>query len=669
MKSKTLAFAAAAFFLLAGIIAAQDASETQPVGVKKAEASPDSQPAKSAVIRPAQTRPAKAACESVLRRIPADAMGFVAINNFADSCKTLQAFLKESGMAKLIASESGLDFNEDLPLQLKNLFRFGDGFNPNGGLAVVLLNTDKYGYDLLKALDLEDAASPPASNAADQPDGDTPPFVILLPGRRVESVLENFDVEKDESGGWHFTVPGEGKWFAAQAGDYIALSLNSKAVAAITGIKKSAVDKLSKEHAELIARSHLAVHVDFAVSGPAVLRIIKAIEKAQEEDQENDFGYFFFPFGLLQGAFKKAAIAAKDIVPQAGEFTLAIKASKENLGFDALVSFKPESVIGKLLAGYKAPDKSLIGRLPDVGCVFAAGKSIPDSKQAAEHAGAFTEALKGLLELVASEKLEVPKELHDKMVKFEDQLIRQITSARLVLGRAPDNAGMFGLAVVLECQNAAKVKALFADLPALAGEFCKDVLGKADDDLGKFTFSHKKGAEKADDKAVDVVEISHPELESDADAKEHVTAIFGEDKIRLFVADADEKTVVITLGGGKNFMKEAIKAAKGGGNIEKNREVAQACNQMPDNLFLLMVFSVSNLYELINNAAAQMGEPDVVPPFQCKIPFILGAGAQGSSLRGKLILPAPVIKELLKSLSGEDDSNIQDEPPSAPAGK
>ncbi|HUU58776.1 MAG TPA: hypothetical protein VMZ50_04475, partial [Phycisphaerae bacterium] len=122
----------------------------------------------------------------------------------------------------------------------------------------------------------------------------------------------------------------------------------------------------------------------------------------------------------------------------------------------------------------------------------------------------------------------------------------------------------------------------------------------------------------------------------------------GEARIRVFLAAPDRQTLVLTFGGSKAFLGEALKVAKGGGTIPADAEVRKVMVSMPQNPCMVLLLNGGNLWKVIRHAVEAMGED--LPPFEIttQTPIALGAAIRGTSLHAVLYVPNQLVKEIVK---------------------
>ena len=590
----------------------------------------------------AQNTAATGPAESVLKHIPAGAMGYVVVNNIQDTTTKIEKFMTSVGaMPPPQPNVPPVSILQEL----RKAAKLGDGFNPNAGAAVVLLDLKQFGINLPKlALSGITGEEPDEKDAKALAAGF--PFVLYVPGSSIEGVFGNYEiVKKDQE---FATVQLRmGKMFASSAGSYILLSPNKAALKAVASADKKTGDELSKAKTALITRNDIAYHVDFKLLAPTVTALIDAAGK-QAASEEPDIGK------ILNIYFSMITKLFGQLDSEAG----GIRIDKTGIVAESLDTAKTGSEIAKSWTAMgKAKSRGgagVLDSLPSLPYVVAFG--------AAGESGA-TGNLDFLTKLIddvlAIEPLatKLTAETKAKTRKVAADLIDQVGEVQFVGGGAPAGNGMFGLAWSIKCKDSAKLKALLADKAALAQTFITTLIDDKDAKALKITYS--KDIEKAGDVSIDAIEISHPEmLKMKENERTEMTKILGEDKIRFLIAAPDKQTVVVTFAGSTAMTGKAVAAASGKGTIPKAPGTAAALEVLPKDPNMLVFLNVANLMDVIRNGmASQIEDPEqrqqmlaIVPQFQCKTPIAIGAKLENDTAHAVLYVPSDLIKEAIPAV-------------------
>ena len=572
-------------------------------------------------------------------QLPAGALGYIVVNNVKATTGNVEKFLGTIGLGDML----GEDMPGGLVQMIQGMARLGEGFNPNGGAAAVMLDPEQFGVDLVQMI--MGQGRKPEGAPAEQP---KLPFVIIVPGTGVKEVFGMY--ETAPAGRYTEVKLRMGKMFAADSGGYVLLSPTPKALDAILAANKKAASELPAEQRALLSRADLGMHINMKVVAPIFNKFTAMIEQQiagmqQMQQQMAEEGQPMPPTPDMQIAGLVAPVMGfyRELISQMESVTAGVRLAQSGIVVEEMASFVPDSALGRMMAAYGVSDKPPLNRLPNLPYVLAMGALIPEGEAKQQIVKLSQDMLEKILALPALAKLS--DETKAKTRKLVADYNNQVTGVQIVAGGAPEGSGVFGLSIVLQCKDAATLRGLLAEEVALADEIIKTLIQGPEAQQLKLTYD--RSIDSIGDGAVDSITVSHPELlELDEDERAEMTKIIGEDKIRFLVASADDKTVVVTFGGGKAFLAEALKAGKGGGTILTAAQTEQAMTLMPKNCSVLMLINVGNLFDVITTAMKVI-DPDEVLPFRIKTktPIAYGGGVTGGSGHVVLHIPNELIAE------------------------
>ncbi len=528
----------------------------------------------------------KVAAGEILKHIPADCMGFVVVNNANALTGKVDAFVKAiSPEGQPLLPAAALDM-------LKGAAQLGQGFNPNAPLAAVMLDPQQYGVDLLKM-----GRTQPADDGAEPP---KPPLVLLIPGKDPAAVLAAHGPVKDGD-----YVKTDGKTYWKQVGSFIVGSPNKKAVAAVAATAKSVAGRLSAADKALIARNDVAAWVDFKIVWPiaevGLGGLAKMIE-GQDEAAAKQVAGVFAMYGTL---FK-----------QVDDLALGVRLAPTGIVVETRVTCKAGSLAAKALAAAKPVTGSLLSRLPNGPYVFAMGMRGMSTVPEDLNMKMFDQMMTGALVPGLSEENKA------KLRKLAGDFQGLVDGVQVCVGGSAGGEGQIALAYVLECTSAEKVRALLPEYIESVGEIYKAM---EDPNIKKVVLKYHKGLETVAGglAKVDVISVGHPALdELGEDDRAQLKAILGADKLQIMVAEADKKTLVLTLGGGKGFLTAALKTAAGSsGKIGADAGAAKALAMLPKNRMAVGLLNVGNIFKLVKKIAVALGEEP--PPLEIDAPVPL----------------------------------------------
>lgn len=570
--------------------------------------------------------------EPVITHIPAGAMGFVVVNDLQSMTGKVDKFMDKLGFGEMLSQPDPSDPEKTIKMSVLDLLRgaaaLGDGFNPKGGLAAVMLDLKAFDIDLMGLIG--GGGAPAQENGQAKPEPKLP-VVIFVPGKDVKSVLGAYNPE--QAGKYMKVTLPVGTMFAGQVGSYVMISPNDKALDAVATATKKAPTELPAEQLKAISQSDIAYVMNGKVAGPVLAELMQVAE-AQMSANAGEMA------PLLGTYFR----IYREALSQLGAVTVAGRFVEDGLVFDELVAFQPDTPYAKAMESAKLTGKTSLSALPNLPYVLAIGASASTSEQNVQV------GLDMINSLMLNEPLAgMPDDLKASIKKLYQDVADQVTGMQIVGGGAPEGSGVFGVSFVIKCKDSAKMKLLLAEKARIAQALVKH-FGADEPDLQKLSIKYVKGAQTVGEISADAVVIEHPEMEDmgENDRAEMKKAL-GEDKINFRVAATDKNTVVVTFGGSNAFFAEAVKsAASGTGKIGTDSDSLKATKYMPAERQMVALFSASNLYDVIVAGMKVMAPEEELPPFKitCKTPIAMGAGTTGKSAHIVFFVPTDLIKDI-----------------------
>jgi len=670
-----IAFLLSASLVIAAATAQQQTTADQP------EATTET-PAVQPVPESAPAAPTMPKAEPVLQHIPADAIAFVVVNDVGGVAGEADNYLTAVGLTPLLAEKMP---NGVLEL-IKSAAQLGEGFNPNGGFAVALLPPEKFGVDIDKLMapaKKADAEEQPASAPAKK---EKLPLLLLVPGTGVKEVFGSY--EQVPVGKYTEVSLRMGKMLVTQLGGYVALSPRADVLDSLATLDKNITSQLTPEQADMLARSLIAFHADFTSASGTMDKLFTNIEATLSRlpirEDKPDLALRLRPLLAVE----------RQLLSQLESVTAGLRLEDTGLAGEMMVSYKPDSDIGKALASVTPPACPPLNRLPNLPYVYAVGgtgsnKMLGQTRQTTPANMMDKLITAGVVPKMDEESLKALKEL----ITLSQE---EVTEMQFVAGGAPEGSGLVGIAAVLRCNDSARLKDAIVDkVPVMINSMIEKAAkegqsGTIDTEKPPLTDQQNdppqesvatqpaeaasstetaqtepatapaeskvklvvsKAAETIDDVPVDAVEIVLP-----ADTREVVAqqlgTVFGEDKLRILLAATDDKTVVITFGGAKAFLAETVKTAKAGdGTILAEEGTVEAMKHLPKNPMAVGLFNAGNLFDLIRKITAAMapqqgGQPPL--PFQIvtKTPIAFGTGVTGTTQHTAFYIPSELVKEV-----------------------
>jgi len=572
----------------------------------------------------------QAAPEPVLTHIPAESMGFIIVPSAQGMTDKIDKFITDIGLGQMMSRPDPDNPDNMTQMSVMTAVKgmLGKDFNPKGGFAVTMLNLKDFGINIMDMMGIPG----PDDSDTDTEAKEEPklPFVIFIPGKSVQGVLGNFNPQ--QKGKYMEVTLPVGPMLAGQAGSYVMLSPNEKALDAILATKKSAAAVLPAEQLKAINASQIAMVFNGKVAGPVIAELMQMLEPQMAADADE-----MAP--LLNTYFRiyREMLTQLDMVTLAGRFV------DNGLVFEELISFQSDTPFGKALAAQKLMGKADLAALPDMPYVMAVSGAASTSQQNVEM------GMDIINSLMASEPLStMPDDLKGSIKKSYVDMMNQITGLQFV-GGGPKDAGLFGLSFVIKCKDSAKMKGILADDAQIVQRLIQH-FGKDEPEAKDVTVKYVKGIETIGDVSADAIVISSAKIEGmSQEERDNIKTVLGEDKIHFRIASTDKNTVVVTIGGAGTFFAEAVKTAKANsGKIGKDMYAAAAMKHLPANRSMVMLFSTSNLFDLIGAGMKKVEPNGPELPFRIttKTPIAMGVGKTGKSIHMVGFVPTELVKEV-----------------------
>jgi hypothetical protein len=336
----------------------------------------------------------------------------------------------------------------------------------------------------------------------------------------------------------------------------------------------------------------------------------------------------------------------EDMLPQIAHVWAYGDFTESGIVFSESLAFKDDSELGKIVKALKpeAPAKLLAG-VPNLPYAMAGAWQQPsDSKQWRD--------LKSRLvtEMLKTEAFaDLPAASRKQIETTYNNLLEQIKQGQFVLGGSPADAGLVGMAMVLKTDEPAKLEKTIVDMAMLSLDAARKA-NPDNDDLKSFSINYAAGVDTVGDMKVSAMEVVHPALATmDASDRQMMQMVIGEDKVRLLMAQTDD-SLVITVGGSKAMLAEAVKAAGSETGAISADEVAAAMKAMGiEKTSAVMLVSTANIYKLVGRAMQKMDPNAGAPPFQpqAKGPIVLALAQDGSTLIYRGYIPNNAVKDMM----------------------
>ena len=584
---------------------------------------------------PAPAEPTSTAAD-VLKCVPSGCMGFVVVPNVQDLTGKIDGFIKQiSPEGQPMLPGSVLDM-------IKGAAGLAEGFDANGSFAMVMLDPQQYGLDLVSLI----------SGATTQPvNGENVPLVFVIPGTDPAKMFQAHQPVKDGED-YKLVGMGDSPGWARQMGKHVLLSPCRKALAAVATTQKSVAPDLSAAEKALMGRNQAMAWLNFKVVAPILDAAIARMEKEAAEIRKATEGQepgLVRPDEFMKLTMANALSQYRMLVKQVDGVALGLRFVESGIFIEARGAMRPDSAMGQALAATKHVASPLLNRLPNMPYILAigaqsAGKLPPD------------EQAKQIDKMLAGEPFRsLSDETKAKLRKIALASEEQVQSTQLFAGVNTAGGGRLGVACVLECKSADKVREILAEAADVAADVMKI---HPMTELRQLSVKYQKGLDSLGAMKLDVISIEHPDLEEmPEEGAAALKVVLGEQKIRLYVAQPNPKTLVITLGGQKQFLASAIQASAGTGKLEQDPAVAKVLAMMPKERVAVVVFSLRNMVNLVMDAVKDVGAAtgNQPPPIDIKIesttPFAVVMSIEKTDLSLTGYVPTAPIREVVRAIT------------------
>jgi hypothetical protein len=587
----------------------------------------------------ARAQEATSTVESPVAHIPAGAMGFIVVNDVRATADNIDQFIQSIGLAPMVQNAMPEGFLKAMQQKAP----VGEGFNPDAGLAVAVLDFQQFGFDVMQFM----PGAAPAAGAEGPPP--MPPVAIWVPGTSMEGLFGQFQMA--EAGDYtSIMFPNAPPMLATEQGGYTVLSLRADVLDAVTAGGEEAFAALDETERMVLNRADIAVHLNMRVAGPVFDKLIRMAEQqmaAAGAGGGPGMGPMMGP-GASPEAFAKMMGWYRELLAQVDSAMVTGRFVDEGLVFEELVQYVPDSPLAQAVAAYESAEGGLLDRLPNMPYVLALGSrgGTPSVADEQEMLTAYLDMLSGSMPpgtMTEDDKAEIQR--------IATGLNEQVSAMQMVIGGAPEDSGVFSLGVVMTCDSAEATAGLLRDAFGVSEKLIKGMVpgGQAQN----LQFNFVEGAEVVEGTNVDVVEITDPGVEEmPEEEKQQMAAVLGEAKIQVRMASPDEKTVVLTFGGADAFMAQALQRAGGGGDIGTQPGTQTAMKYMPENPTGILLFNLKNLGTVIQQGAQKMGAAEMMPPlnFTADTPLAAGAAIVGdASVHATFFVPSEAVQNVIQT--------------------
>ncbi|MCL2701365.1 MAG: hypothetical protein FWE88_06695 [Phycisphaerae bacterium] len=586
----------------------------------------------------------------VLQLVPAGSMGVFAVNNVKDATGKLDRFLLAIGAVSVEdALKSGGGGSLGYILQMLEM---EEGFRPEGGFAVAMLDPQQFKIDLIKAF----------QNIGGRARGnDKIPFAIYIPGKSINELFAEYDVSHSEVEKYPEISFPFGPLYAMELKGYVVLSPLPKALDAIAASKKGIATSMTKEQAASVMENDVVFFIDLRVAGPVLDKVFE-----MQQAMSSQMSMFVTgPIGLVFKLNDMLSQYQRDTLKQMDSATICAKFVAEGIVVDERIAFVKDSNAAKVLAETKPLGKERLDRLPAANYMFVMDATCQSGPQSDVMRDQIISAI--LSSDVFDEVSDADKL---KIMGVVENLSNQVTRGQFVIGGGPDGESAFAMATVMQVKDSATYVNTMKDAVAVINKLVKNaVAAHADDETAeKFAevLTYTSAVAKVGNVTVDEIRVNVPEDVLDEEAQEQLQKFIGDTRVRVLLASIDKTTVVATLGGSQEQMAATIQTATKGGGVDLSKAQVSGMKYMPANRVAIGAIHVANILENIRIAAGD--EPSFLPELKADAPILIASSAVGTQARVVIFVPSAMIQDIVQAvksmthrLPDGDDEDIDDE--------
>lgn len=545
--------------------------------------------------------------ETPLSIIPADAIGFVCVQNLQKLDTNAGMILQELGLAPMVPPAY-----RSIITMLKEYGPLGDGLNEEGALAVVML-------------------------APETPDQTWDPtrMALIISATDSKALLESLSPEPSEDGTSLVQFFGNPS-YAITTQNALVIAPVPASAKALAKNSAGIDSKLKPQEMRILSDLDIA----FWVNAAEGLKLV--------EPMLNTFMSGFQAMsGAEEGSFQ--AIQTKNMMESiekmregADSISGGLTLGKSGLGFRFGMMMKPGSELAKLSGSQQTTDSSLLVGLPAEDYILAMGQ-IFNPEQAKESIKMLTSYLEAteVKEILGTEATEKLKTDMEEWVSLSRGMSLSVASL------PPGPNGLIGVASVWKVTDANSWVSKIGDMVELVkGIPVEDEEAKAV--LGAIQFKKDAGS-------VDGISVCHLSLdleklgELDADEIDNVKKVVGSEGLLLRVAAVDDRHAIITFGGGEARFAKVLAAAKTGkAPLRDDTGIKRVSEHLPKSKISEVYLAVDRIVGLIRNVNEAIGEGDNFPFTMASVnaPIAMASTGDKTSVMVDVFLPMELIVEI-----------------------
>jgi len=552
--------------------------------------------------------------KDLLKLVPDDAWGF-AVAKSLDNLDTKTAQITEALGLPLPGKPSEMALG---------MLQLGDTIDKTSPVCIVMLDAQKFNG---------------ANNA----------LVLLVPATDPKGLLEKLSAEEEKEGVSKCTIMGEPS-YAAVKGKVVMLSPS-----------EDCLSKFSKSNKPMtVAPARLGV---MTKSDVYISVAMHSIVGAFKDMVMPMIQMMTASSGMNPKDMEKFVKACEEVLA----FDIAMAVDKTGVSLTFLAAPIAGSDLEAVMGETKNSSDPLLNLLPRERFLFTMGatgnKGEASEKFGSEH------PLSGLIKAVhqgAEMDAKALEELDAQFIKLQ----KSIKSYAASLDAASGSDGLVTASFVAETSGSKEfvegVRKLYKAMSGIS----------EDEDAQAFmkNIVHTPDAETIGGKKVDTIKVDVSAIHgADKDDAKHFQVVFGKDTAIRFGA-ADDKRVVISIGGGADRYAKVAAAAKSAEKMPSDVGITEASSSLPSPRSAEAFIAVDTIVSVIKQGMKSMGQKDesMVELPTLNAPVAFSSCTQDKITRIDLMVPMKLIKagkeayeKFAATSKDEDFDKDEDEAPAA----
>ncbi len=581
--------------------------------------------------------------EPVMNYLPSGTMGVFVVHDIDTFIDKLDAFVGE------MMGPMGQGFSVRMYM---SYFLPGGGINMNGDFGAIMLDPSEFGVDVMGEMRMYMGLDDMPMDTDVEPA--IWPFVLFVP---ADDFFDFFPMPRSE-----VTTSVEGdvtcvespfgdSIYTAQLGSYVLIAMRADAIQAVIDAEDTIDADLTEMDMSLIGESDISAYANMRIAGPLVVDMLEMLAEEDPADLPEPFNQF------PPGTFEMYAEVYSNMLDQMDSVNLMFTFTETGLKFQEALAFAADSVYGEYIASMPVKPGSLLGSLPNNDYIFAMGSR---SDVTAEMKELSLVQLDDILEWEAIAMLS--DDMRAQIRATAERFYDQVDGMQFVIGGAPEDNGIIGAALVMDCEDSAVLMSSLEEDMTLLADMMNAWAIEAGEE-GRVATTLAENVDSVAGASVTRVTFDVTGEEMDADELEDFQAILSMDTPTLLVSAPDANTVVYTFGGEMAMMESVMDTQTGMASVANDSGVVSALEEVAGAPFMLMSLSLGNLGKvgtsvmLATDPEAELFHWPLADMTSTK-PILMAGSADGSTIYMTAFVETEVIVDVKDSVQAAEQAHM-----------